>query len=73
MSQDARETKAYPESALNKLALLVIACEQALLFGQTKRASRERASEGPRKGKIVAPRIKTAHRQLRTVFKASDC
>ena len=25
-----------------------IACEQALLFGQAKRASRERASEGPR-------------------------
>ena len=24
-----------------------LACEQALLFGQTKRASRERASEGP--------------------------
>ena len=25
----------------------VVACEQALLFGQAKRASRERASEGP--------------------------
>ena len=25
-----------------------IACEQALLFGQVKRVSRERASEGPR-------------------------
>ena len=24
-----------------------LACEQALLFGQAKRASRERASEGP--------------------------
>ena len=29
---------------------LRLACEQALLFGQAKRASRERASEGPRKG-----------------------
>jgi len=26
----------------------IVACEQALLFGQAKRASRERASEGPR-------------------------
>ena len=25
---------------------IIIACEQALLFGQAKRASRERASEG---------------------------
>ena len=29
-----------------------IACEQALLFGQAKRASRERAREGPRKGEV---------------------
>ena len=27
---------------------IYVACEQALLFGQAKRASRERASEGPR-------------------------
>ena len=27
-----------------------LACEQAFLFGQAKRASRERASEGPKKG-----------------------
>ena len=27
--------------------VMYIACEQALLFGQAKRASRERASEGP--------------------------
>ena len=31
---------------------LSVACEQALLFGQKKRASRERASEGPRKGAL---------------------
>ena len=30
-----------------------IACEQALLFGQAKRASRERASEGPREGELA--------------------
>ena len=30
-----------------------LACEQALLFGQAKRASRERASEGPRKGELA--------------------
>ena len=47
MSQDARETKSYPESALNKLELFV---------GK----------------KSLAPHIKTPHRQLRTVLKASD-
>ena len=31
----------------------LLACEQALLFGQAKRASRERASEGPRKGELA--------------------
>ena len=30
-----------------------IACEQALLFGQAKRASRERASEGARKEELA--------------------
>ena len=30
-----------------------VACEQALLFGQAKRASRERASEGPKKGELA--------------------
>ena len=30
-----------------------LTCEQALLFGQAKRASRERASEGPRKGELT--------------------
>ena len=33
---------------LSFIALKKVACEQALLFGQAKRASRERASEGPR-------------------------
>ena len=34
-----------------------LACEQALLFGRAKRASRERASGGPRKGELSsAPR-----------------
>ena len=34
-----------------------IACEQALLFGQAKRVSRERASEGPRKGFAARSRV----------------
>ena len=41
---------------LKKLELHVkvsIAGEQALLFGQAKRASRERASEGPKKGELA--------------------
>ena len=31
----------------------VIVCEQALLFGRAKQASRERASEGTRKGELA--------------------
>ena len=34
--------------------LMCLACEQAFLFGQGKQASRERASEGPRKGVLAA-------------------
>ena len=37
-------------------SVVVVACEQALLFGQAKRASRERASEGPRKGSLARSR-----------------
>ena len=33
--------------AYSTVDAFLIACEQALLFGQAKRASRERASEGP--------------------------
>ena len=33
--------------------VIYLACEQARLFGQAKRASRERASEGPRKGELA--------------------
>ena len=36
--------------------MLPLACEQALLFGQAKRASRERASEGLRKGELLLQR-----------------
>ena len=35
---------------------MIIAFEQALLFGQAKQASREHESEGPRKGLSSAPR-----------------
>ena len=34
-------------SMIALISVVVIACEQALLFGQAKRASRERAREGP--------------------------
>ena len=34
-----------------------LACEQALLFGQAKRVSRKRASEGPRKGFAARSRV----------------
>ena len=35
---------------------MIIACEQALLFGQAKQATREHESEGPGKGLSSAPR-----------------
>ena len=35
------------------MAYIEVACEQALLFGEAKRASRERAREGLRKGELV--------------------
>ena len=34
-------------SMIALISVVVIACEEALLFGQAKRASRERAREGP--------------------------
>ena len=39
----------YDESKSN----LSLACEQSLLFGRAKQASRERASEGTRKGELA--------------------
>ena len=44
--------------ALVLSATALVACEQALLFGQAKRASRERASEGPKKGELATIRYK---------------
>jgi len=46
----------------NLLANPNIACEQALLFGQAKRASRERASEGPRLRRGFAARSRVLAR-----------
>ena len=40
-------------SFLSILVVRGVACEQALLFGQAKRASRERAREGPKKGELA--------------------
>ena len=53
MSQVMKDS--YEKQDKNFLrAWLHVACEQALLFGQAKRASRERASEGgPRKGELA--------------------
>ena len=40
-------------SPFGEVASSRIACKQALLFGQAKRASWERASEGLRKGELA--------------------
>ena len=52
-----------------------IACEQALLFGQAKRASRERASEGPRKGELatISHKFSFPPRKPRNSAKRENC
>ena len=49
----------------------LLACEQALLFWRAKRASRERASEGPRKGELatIAHKFSFPARKLRDSVK----
>ena len=49
-------------------AVLRLACEQALPFGQAKRSSRERANEGPRKTRetrFTRPIKRACHSRLR--------
>ena len=43
----------FTKSFSGLFPLCLLACEQALLFWRAKRASRERASEGPRKGELA--------------------
>ena len=52
-----------------------IACEQALRFGQAKRASRERASEGPRKGELatISHKFSFPPRKPRDSAKRENC
>ena len=47
-----------------------LACEQALLFGQAKRTSRERASEGPRSFPLPLAASSLARAFLRDSFHA---
>ena len=53
----------------------LLACEQALLFGQAKRASRERASKGPRKGKLatISHKFSFPPRKPRDSAKRENC
>ena len=55
--------------------LLEVACEQALLFGQAKLASRERASEGPRKGELatISRKFSFPPRKPRDYAKRENC
>ena len=52
-----------------------IVCEQALLFGQAKRASREGASEGPRKGELatISHKFSFPPRKPRDSAKRENC
>ena len=52
-----------------------VACEQALLFEQAKRASRERASEGPRKGELatISQKFSFPPRKPRDSAKRENC
>ena len=52
-----------------------VACKQALLFGQAKRASRERASEGPRKGELatISHKFSFPPRKPRDSAKRENC
>ena len=48
-----------------RIASYPLACKQALLFGQAKRASRERASDGPRKGELATISLSLCASRLR--------
>ena len=54
---------------------LCVACDQALLFGQAKRASRERASKGPRKGELatISHKFSFPPRKPRDSAKRENC
>ena len=56
-------------------ACFFLACEQALLFGQAKRASRERVSEGPRKGELatISHKFSFPPRKPRDSAKRENC
>ena len=60
---------------LGKTKVQVLACEQALLFGQAKRASRECASEGPRKGELatISHKFSFPPRKSRDPAKRENC
>ena len=48
-----------------RIASHSLACKQALLFGQAKRASRERVSDGPRKGELATISLSLCSSRLR--------
>ena len=62
-------------SLVRVLAPIMVACEQALLFGQVKRASRERTSEGPRKGELatISHKFSFPPRKPRDSAKRENC
>ena len=65
----------YYASAYTPHAVHMVACEQALLFGRAKRASRERASEGPRKGELatISHKFSFPPRKPRDSTKRENC
>ena len=74
-SWQEKRCSSYTETWQVKNILMKVACEQALLFGQAKRASRERASEGPRKGELatISHKFSFPPRKPRDSAKRENC
>ena len=64
-----------PKRIWTLVQVKLIACGQALLFRRSKRASRERASEGPRKGELatISHKFSFPPRKPRDSAKRENC
>ena len=62
-------------ASVSRVVRFLLACEQALLFGQAKRASQERASKGLRKGELATISYKFSFppRKPRDSAKRENC
>ena len=65
----------YSFEVAGYISAVTLACKQALLFGQAKWASRERASEGPRKAELatISHKFSFPPRKTRDSAKRENC